>query len=97
MAKSQAAQEQRDKRTKAMQEQREEQNKANAEAMKRMDSSRPTPTQEENDLVRLGIAVDEKQDDGSGPTVITRSLVAGVPLGPGGYATRAVRREAKEE
>ena len=57
-----------------MQEQREERDKANQEAMKRMDSSKPTPTQEENDLAQLGIQVDEKEDDGSGPTVITQQL-----------------------
>jgi hypothetical protein len=66
---------------KALQTRRDEQNKSNLEAMKRMDSSQPTPTQEENDLAKLGIAVDDKQDDGSGPTVITKNFVANVPLG----------------
>lgn len=72
---------------KAMQEQRDERAKANLEAMKRMDSSKPTPTQEENDLARLGVHVDEKEDDGSGPTVITQNYVANVPLG---YDTRSM-------
>ena len=72
---------------KAMQEQRGERDKANLEAMKRMDSSKPTPTQEENDLAKLGIQVDEKEDDGSGPTVITHNYVANVPLG---YDTRSM-------
>jgi len=72
---------------KAMQEQRDERAKANLDAMKRMDSSNPTPTQEENDLARLGVHVDEKEDDGSGPTVITQNYVANVPLG---YDTRSM-------
>jgi hypothetical protein len=66
---------------KALQAEREERAVANEEAMERMDSSQPTPTQEENDLARLGVQVDEKEPDGSGPTVITKTLVANVPLG----------------
>jgi len=72
---------------KAMQEQREQRAVANEEAMERMDSSQPTPTQEENDLARLGVHLDEKEADGSGPTVITKTVVANVPLG---YDTRSV-------
>jgi hypothetical protein len=98
MAQNQATQEQRNERTKAMQEQRDERTKANEEAMKRMDSSKPTPTQEENDLAKLGVMVDEKEDDGSGPTILTKTLVANEPLGPGGYETRSVRvKEAREK
>jgi hypothetical protein len=76
---------------KAMEEQRDERTRLNEEAMERMDSSQPTPTQEENDLARLGVQVDEKEPDGSGPTIITRTIVANTPLG---YDTRSV--EAKE-
>lgn len=76
---------------KAMEEQRDERARLNEEAMERMDSSQPTPTQEENDLARLGVHIDEKEPDGSGPTVITRTIVANTPLG---YDTRSV--EAKE-
>src|SRR5262245_39530198 len=72
---------------KALEEQAAAQEKSNAEAMKRMDSSQPTPTQAENDLAKLGVAVDEKEDDGSGETVIERRVVANVPLG---YETRSV-------
>jgi hypothetical protein len=82
---------------KAMQEQREERAKATAEAIKRMESTQPTPTQEENDLAKIGIAVDEKEDDGSGETIIERTIVANQPLGPGGYQTRAVKKEPKKE
>ena len=52
----------------AMQEQREERKQQTEEAMKRMESSQPTPTQEENDLAKIGIVVDEKEDDKSGRT-----------------------------
>lgn len=82
---------------KAVQEQREERAKHTAEAVKRMESTQPTPTQEENDLAKVGVAVDEKEDDGSGETVIERTLVANKPLGPGGYETRGMEtKEARE-
>ncbi len=80
----------------ALEEQREETQKSNAKAMHRMDSSQPTPTQEENDLAKLGIHVQPKADDKSGPTVIERSIVANEPLPHGGYETRSAkaRRES---
>lgn len=52
---------------KALQENREEQARSNTEAMRRQDESQPTPTQEENDLARLGQHVMDKEDDGSAP------------------------------
>ena len=77
---------------KTMQEQRERVNKANEEAMKRVAESKPTPTQEENDLARLGIHVEEKADDKSGENVIVeRTIVAGQPAGSQAYETRAAR------
>jgi hypothetical protein len=66
---------------KALATQREAQAKSNAEAMKRMESTQPTPTQEENDLAAIGIHVEEKQDTGAGPTIIRTTTVANVPLG----------------
>ena len=82
---------------KAVQEQREERAKHTAEAVKRMESTQPTPTQEENDLAKVGVVVDEKEDDGSGETVIERTIVANKPLGPGGYETRGMEtKEARE-
>src|SRR6185436_12137660 len=65
----------------AMYKQREEINKSNEEAMARMESTQPTPTQEENDLAKLGVAVEDKEPDGAGPTVIRTFTVANVPLG----------------
>ena len=79
---------------KAMEEQRDERTRLNEEAMERMDSSQPTPTQEENDLARLGVHVDEKEPDGSGPTVIRKTVVANVPLG---YDTKAALAKEPEE
>jgi hypothetical protein len=66
---------------KAMQERREQQTRSNVEAMARMESSQPTPTQEENDLAKLGVAVDDKEPDGAGPTIIRTTVVANTPLG----------------
>jgi len=77
-----------------LQEQNEDRAVANEEAMERMDSSQPTPTQEENDLARLGIQVDEKEPDGSGPTVIRKTVVANVPLG---YDTKAALAKEPDE
>lgn len=57
----------RDADRKALQQRRDDQTKANTEAMRRQDESQPTPTQEENDLARLGQPVLNKEDDGSGP------------------------------
>ena|SRR5215475_11602626 len=79
----------------AYEENRGQVNEITQEAIARAEKSKPTPTQEENDLARLGIDVPDKQDDGSGETVIERVVVANRPLGPQGYETRAVR--AKKE
>jgi hypothetical protein len=92
-----ARQKAQDEARKAVQEQREERAKATAEAVKRMESTQPTPTQEENDLAKVGVMVDEKEDDGSGETVIERRIVANQPLGPQGYETRGMEsKEARE-
>jgi hypothetical protein len=95
MAENQARKKAQEEARKAMQEQREERAKLTAEAVSRMESTQPTPTQEENDLAKLGIAVDEKEDDGSGETVIEKRIVANQPLGPGGYETRAATPKDK--
>jgi hypothetical protein len=54
---------------------------------------RATPTQEENDMAALGVPVDRKQDDGSGPDphsaperYSTRDMRPEKPSG--GYTTR---------
>ena len=86
------SQERKDAAKKELQKQREETDKANAEAMERMDTSHPTPTQEENDLAKLGIPVEEKQDDGSGEEVVTRTIY---PNRPVGYETRATRAKSE--
>src|SRR5262245_15107636 len=96
MAENAARKKAQEEARKAMEANREERAKVMAEAVKRMESSQPTPTQEENDLAKLGITVDEKQDDGSGETVIEKRIVANQPLGPGGYETRAAAPKKKE-
>lgn len=45
---------------------REAQEKRVADADERQKGT-PTPTQEENDLAKLGLSVQDKEDDGSGP------------------------------
>jgi hypothetical protein len=61
-----------------------------------MESSQPTPTQEENDLARIGVVVDKKEDDKSGPTVITTTVVANEPLSPHGFETQETREKARK-
>jgi len=92
MAVSEAERKRRDDARKAFEENRELVNRANEEAMQRVANSQPTPTQEENDLARLGIIVEEKENDRSGPTEITRTFTANVPVGPHGYETRSVKK-----
>jgi hypothetical protein len=57
---------------KTLEDQAKERAFNNAEANRRMEGSKPTPTQRENDLARLGVHV-EKEDDGSGPDPTTLS------------------------
>jgi hypothetical protein len=81
---------------KALAERRADQKKANEEAMKRMDESHPTPTQEENDLAKLGVHDQELEDDGSGPHVVeTKVAVPNQPLDERGYTTRDLKVEPK--
>jgi hypothetical protein len=94
MAQSEAHRKRQDEARKALEENREERKKLNEEAMKRMDSAKPTPTQEENDLAKLGVPKDKLDDDGSGQTVITTTVVANEPLRVGGYSARP--REKRE-
>jgi hypothetical protein len=80
--------------------QREEAAKSNAETVARQTNAKPTPTQEENDLARLGSSVLEKEEDGSPPDphnlpvgaeVVTRNVAAGDAAGT--YKTRHAAAE----
>jgi hypothetical protein len=65
--------------------------KQNEETAKRVEQSKPTPTQEQNDLARRGADVVEKQDDGSGPEIkltLQREVTPADKEKPGTYATR---------
>ena len=93
----QARKKAQDEARKAMEEHREQVAKGNEEAMKRVAESKPTPTQEENDLARLGIHVEKKEDDKSGQTVIEKRVVANEPLPPHGYETRSATPAKKKE
>ena len=71
--------------------QAEESKKSREEAEKRMASSKPTPTQEENDRARLGEKIESHEDDGSGPEpkfTVTRQVEASDKPASAGYATR---------
>ena len=72
--------------------------KAGEELAKRMENAKPTPTQEENDLARLGVDVPNKQDDGSGPEVhfvVRRELAGEDKPAPATYATRQSKPAAE--
>jgi hypothetical protein len=93
MAENEARKKAQDESRKAVQEQRDERAKLTAEAAKRMESTQPTPTQEENDLAKVGVVVDKKEDDKSGPTVITTTVVANEPLSAHGHETAETREK----
>jgi hypothetical protein len=73
-------------------ETRAEVDKRTKETMERMAKSKPTPTQEENDLAKLGVHVPDKEDDGSGPdpstNLVQQRHSEAKPAGGGGYQTR---------
>ena len=68
-----------------------EDREARSKATKDMSGAKPTPTQEENDLVASGVHLTEHEDDGSGPDPgqQTRQSEAKPAAPKGGYSTRA--------
>ena len=75
----------------AVEDQRSQTERDNEEAMRRMDNSRPTPTQQENDLAKVGaLPLDAAKEDhgGEDPQVaLERNALARVG-GAFPYATR---------
>jgi hypothetical protein len=72
---------------------REEASKASAK--EGLPASKPTPTQEENDLAVMGCNVMEKEDDGSGPEPVPAAQAKqseAKPAQRGTYETRAVNK-----
>jgi len=72
---------------KALAEDKQALEKTRAEYAQRM-AGKPTPTQEENDMAKLGAQILEHEDDGSGPDPFNfspRHMDAGHG---GGYSTR---------
>jgi len=84
--------EQNEAAKKALEKEREASNQSRKDAQERLSQGKPTPTQEENDLAKLGHHFTEHEDDGSGPephlAQRTRSMEA-KPGSSGGYQTRA--------
>jgi membrane protein involved in colicin uptake len=80
-------------------EAREAREKASKEREKTAGATKPTPTQEENDLAAMGVQVAEHEDDGSGPDPnvpapdahghTTKQMEAGKPTAKPGYQTKA--------
>ena len=71
-------------------------------ANKRMEATRPTPTQNENDLAALGVATETHEDDGSGGELkvdfTRRVMEPGSNPGPGSrYRTRRYGGESGGE
>lgn len=70
-----------------------------AEQYERHEASQPTPTQEENDLARLGaLDHDEKEPDGSEPeeVAVQRMMAARFP-GNQGYGNRAMSTSGDDQ
>jgi hypothetical protein len=88
---------------KAHQERRKQVDAANADAEKRMSgmAGKPTPTQEENDLAKIGaLDVDGLEPDGSGPerahVTEVREIDRSMSAGPGQpYETRTAPSEGR--
>ena len=78
---------------KKLAEQREARAKTTSEQAEKMANSKPTPTQEENDLAASGVHVVEHEDDGSGPEPKPESkhLDPKKPTSTGSYPTRTMR------
>ena len=88
------AEDQNEAAKKALAKDREVTDQMRKQAFEKSEKSRPTPTQEENDLAALGAHITEHEDDGSGPEphVRTRALEAKPAAGASGaYQTRAAR------
>lgn len=64
-----------------------------AETQKSEGQMKPTPTQRENDLAKLGHPVDEKEDDGSGPEKVPGAVRRDATADDAGrYRTRDVTK-----
>jgi hypothetical protein len=70
-------------------ENREARQKAVEHHMETVGKSKPTPTQEENDIFALGGTIETHEDDGSGPDPNAPAKDM-KPSGGGGYSTRHV-------
>jgi hypothetical protein len=79
-----------DPRMKALEAQREEAERRTAEQLARQDASQPTPTQAENDMAKMGMSVDEKEDHGGEPEgeAVARVFDPGFRATAADYATR---------
>ena len=68
---------------------------SNLEVMERRNKGKPTPTQRESDLAKLGLLdIDSKEDDGSGPEVYlpnTRRSAMNAGQGNEPYKTREAK------
>lgn len=70
---------------------------SNLEAMKRMDSTKPTPTQRENDLAKVGaLNIDEKEDHGAENEQVAMRRTMEAKLSGEPYATRNVSSTEKK-
>lgn len=86
----------REETTKQLDAQQAEREQAGAASAKRMASAKPTPTQRENDLAKVGALthLDEKEDDGSGPEMVhVRTVVPASEAEGPGYRTRSAENE----
>jgi sRNA-binding protein len=91
-----AAKKHADETRKKLKEDRDAREKASKERAKTAGDTKPTPTQEENDLAASGVYIEEHEDDGSGPdpnapATKDKQMAADKP---GGYQTRTASAKA---
>lgn len=78
-----------EEKTKGVDERLAARDKQVAETYERMDKARPTPTQRENDLAKVGVVVEQKEPDGGEPQDDhTRRILESKLPGENPYDTR---------
>lgn len=92
-----AVEERRDANRKGVEDRAAAMEASNREAMKRMDSTKPTPTQRENDLAKVGaLNTDEKEDHGAENEQVAMRRTMEAKLSGEPYATRNVSSTEKK-
>jgi hypothetical protein len=93
-----AVEDRRKRNTKSVEDRSAAMEASNREAMRRMDASKPTPTQRENDLAKVGaLNVDEKEDHGGEDEQVAMRRTMEAKLSGQPYYTRDANPDRPEK